>query len=107
MTDLLHLQNESFQLLTNGSVVEAVVKSYEIGWTFGGIIWLWPIIFLITLVLVAMKVDNPAMIAIYAILGNVALGTMLPQISGTFFTLIVVMSIMIWLYSLFVSPRIE
>ncbi len=107
MVDVLHLQNESFDLLINGSVIEAAVKNFEIAWTFGGVIWLWPILFLGTLILVAMKLDNPGFIAIYAILGNVALATRLPQISGPFLTIIVVMSIMIWLYSLFASPRLE
>ncbi len=107
MVDVVHLQNESFDLLVNGSVVEAAVRTYEIAWTFGGITWFWPIIFLVTLIIVAMKLENPAFIAIYAILGNIALGTMLPQISSVFFFIIVVLSVMIWLYSLFASPKLE
>ncbi len=107
MVDVVHLQNESFDLLINGSVIEAAVKTYETAFNFGGVIWFWPIMFLITLILVAMKTESPAMIAIYAILGNIALGTMLPQISSVFFFIIVVLSVMIWLYSLFVSPKLE
>ncbi len=107
MGNLLHAQNESFDLLINGSFVEAAVKSYEIPLTFGGVIWLWPIVFLVTLILVAIKTENPTAIAIYAILGNIALGTSLPQISHIFLVPIVIFSVLIWLYSLFVSPKIE
>ena len=107
MSSAMHLQNVSFDKLINGSVIEAAVSTYEVALTFGGINWLWPLIFIMTLILVAIKTENPTMVAIYAILGNVALGTMLPQLSQVIFVPIVVFSILIWLFSLFVSPKVE
>ena len=104
---MVNLQNESFDLLINGSVIAAAINVYDVALTFGGVNWLWPLIFLMTLILVAIKTENPTMIAIYAILGNVALGTMLPIVSHTLFWIILVFSVLIWMYSLFVSPRLE
>ncbi len=107
MASQLHLYNESFDKLINGSVIDAAVSTYETAFTFGGVIWLWPLIFLLTLAMVAIKTENPTMIAIYAVLGNVALGTMLPIVSHPIFAIILILSVVIWLYSLFVSPKIE
>ena len=104
---MVNLGNESFDLLVNGSLMEAVISSYEEAWTFGGIIWLWPIVFLFTLIIVAIKSESPTMVAIYAILGNIALGTMLEQLTHIIFASILVFSIMIWLFSLFLSRKIE
>ncbi len=104
---MVNLQNASFDLLVNGSLTEAVISSYEEAWTFGGIIWLWPIVFLFTLIIVAIKTESPTMIAIYAILGNIALGTMLEQLTHIVFASILIFSIMIWLFSLFLSKKIE
>ena len=107
MSSAIHLQNESFDLLLNGSVIDASIKSYEIAMTFGGINWLWPFIFIMTLILVAIKTENPTMVAIYAILGNVALATRLPQLTQVIFVPILIFSVLIWLFSIFVSPKIE
>ena len=104
---MVNLGNESFDLLVNGSLTEAVISSYEEAWTFGGIIWLWPVIFLFTLIIVAIKTESPTMIAIYAILGNLALSTMLEQLTHIVFGTILVLSIMVWLFSLFLSKKIE
>ena len=104
---MVNLGNESFDLLVNGSLGEAVISSYEEAWTFGGIIWLWPIVFLFTLIIVAIKTESPTMIAIYAILGNLALGTMLERSTHIVFGIILVLSVMIWLFSLFLSKKIE
>jgi len=103
---MVNIQNESYDLLMNGSIIEASIKSYEIPLTFSGIIWLWPILFLFTLILVAMKTESPTMVAIIAILGNVALGTLLPQQTHIIFALILILSLLIWFYSLFISQRI-
>ncbi len=106
MVTAIHLQNESFDLLVNGSVIPAAIKSYEIAWTFGGVIWLWPVVLLFTLLMVAVKTESPPMVAIYAILGTVALGTSrIVPISHPAFFLIVVFSVVIWLFSLFLSPK--
>ncbi len=107
MTSSLHQFNETFDLLINGSVVEAAVGVYETSLTFGGVIFLWPILFIMTLVLVAIKSENPTVVGIYAILGTVALKTMLPTMSNTIFFMVVVFTVLITLFSLFVSPKIE
>ena len=104
---MVNLQNDSFDLLMNGSVIEAAVKSYEEAWTFGGVIWFWPVIFLFTLILVAMKSENPTLVGMYAILGTVALGVRLPAVADPIFALIVIFSILIWFFSLFISRRTE
>ena len=104
---MVNIQNASFDLLINGSIIEAAIKSYEEPLTFGGIIWFWPIVFLLTLILVAIKTENPSMVAIYAILGNVALGTLLPNISHIMFGMILIFSLVVWLFSIFGSRRIE
>ena len=104
---MVNLQNDSFDLLMNGFVVEAAVKSYEEAWTFGGVIWFWPIVFLITLVLVAIKSENPTLVGMYAILGTVALGTRLPVVTDPIFALIVIFSILIWFFSLFISRKTD
>ncbi|MCH8003896.1 MAG: hypothetical protein IH934_04680 [Nanoarchaeota archaeon] len=106
-TDIVHAQNESFELLVNGSVIEAAIKSYEIPFDFGGIIWLWPIVFLFLLIMVAIKVDNPAMVGVFAILGNIALGTRLAPVSHLIFALVLIFSIVIWLFSIFASRKLE
>ncbi|KKL09609.1 hypothetical protein LCGC14_2564130 [marine sediment metagenome] len=104
---MVDLFNESFDKLINGSVIPAAVSTYTEAFTFGGVIWLWPIFFIGTLFLVAIKTENPTMVAIYAILGTVALGTMLPTISNTILAFITIFSVTIWFYSLFVSPKVE
>ena len=104
---MVNLGNESFDLLVNGSLMEAVISSYEEAWTFGGIIWLWPIVFLFTLIIVAIKSESPTMVGIYAILGNIALGTRLEQATAGIFWIIALVSVMIWFFSLFLSKKIE
>lgn len=101
----LHTLNESFDLLVNGSIIGAAANSYEIAWTFGGVIWIWPIIFLLTLSMVAIKTENPTMVAIYALLGNVALGVLIPPLANKMFFFIAVFSILIFFISIFVSKR--
>ncbi len=107
MPNQIHAFNQSFDLLINGSVIDAAIDTYGVALTFGGVNWLWPIIFLMTLIAVAIKTENPTMVAIYVILGNVALGTLLPQVSQQIFWIVLVLSLLIWFYSLFVSPKIE
>lgn len=107
MVSRIHLQNESLDLLFNGSVIDAAIKSYEIAWTFNGIIWLWPVVFLFTMLMVQIKLESPTAVAIVGILGNVALGSMLPTVAHPIFGMIVIFSILIWLFSLFISNKLE
>ncbi|KKK53813.1 hypothetical protein LCGC14_3091020 [marine sediment metagenome] len=106
MANALDLQNESFDLLINGSVVDAAIKSYEIGWTFGGVVWLWPIVMLFFLIIIAIKTNNPAVVAVMAILGTVALGsTRIVPVSHPAFVFIIIFSLVIWFFSIFLSPK--
>ena len=104
---MVDLQNASFDLLVNGSIIEAAVKSYEEGWLMGGVIWFWPIMLLFLLIIVALKSESPTMVAIFAILGNVALRSRLDQISDVIFGLVVILSVLVWFFSLFISRKIE
>ncbi len=104
---MVDLYNASFDLLINGSLAAAAVSVYETSLTFNNVVWLWPILFIMTLILVAILTENPTMIAIYAILGNVALGTLLPQFSHVIFAIVLIFSILVWFYSLFISPKLE
>ncbi|KKL78979.1 hypothetical protein LCGC14_2019440 [marine sediment metagenome] len=106
MVQPFHLQNESIDLLLNGSVVDAAIKSYEIGWTIGGVIWFWPVVMLFTLVIVMIKTDNPAVVAVIGILLTTALGTSkLVPIAHPAFFVIVAFSLVIWFFSLFLSQK--
>ena len=107
MVDLLHAQNESFDLLVNGSIIPAVIKSFEIPWTFGGVIWLWPFMLLFLLVIVAIKSESPTMVGIFVILGNIALGTRLSPVSDIIFWITLVLSILIWFFSIFAGKKLE
>ncbi len=104
---MVNLQNASFDALVSGNITDAVILSYEEAWHFGGIQWLWPIVFLFTLIIVAIKSESPTMVAIYAILGNVALGTLLDPYTNIIFWAIALFSSVIWLFSLFLSRKIE
>ena len=95
--------NESFELLTNGSLFLASAGAYEA--TIG--LFFWPIIFLFTLFLLFIKSENPAYIAIYAILGNFALATLLPIQTDPIFYTTAVLSLALVLWSFFGSGKIE
>lgn len=107
MVDQLHKYNESIDLLFNGSVVKSSVTAHETAWTFGGIVWLWPIIFILTLIMVAIKTESPNMVAIYAIIGNIALASRLDVISEKIFFFVLVVSVLIVLYSMFFSKKLD
>ena len=104
---MVDLYNSSFDLLINGSLAAAATTVYESALTFNGIVWLWPILFIMTLILVAIMTENPTMIGMYAILGTVALGTLLPQLTNTIFWIVTILSVLIWFISLFVSSKLE
>lgn len=103
---MVDIYNASYNTLVDGHVINASITLYESAWTFAGVQWFWPIVFLITLLMVAIATENQGMVAIYAILGNVALGTMLPVLSHKIFFMILILSLVIWFYSLFISQRI-
>jgi len=104
---MVDLFNESFDLLINGSILDAAVRVNEQATTFGNVIWIWPIIFLVTLVLLAVKSENPTMVGIYVLLGTIALKARLPSLTTPVFAIILIFSLLMWLYSFFISPRTE
>lgn len=104
---MVDIVNASFDLLVNGSVIPAAVSVYEQATNFGGIIWVWPFLFLFTLVLVAVKSESPTLVGIYVILGNVALGSRLAEASKIIFVMVLIMSLVVWFFSLFISSKTE
>lgn len=93
----------AYNQLTNMSIIKSSTVVYEA--VFG--IWLWPILFWFTLVLLYIKTENPAYVTIYAILGNVALGTTLPTILHPVFYMSMVFSLTMVLWSIWGSKRTE
>ena len=90
--------------LQNASFFNAVNQAYTappIGEFF------WPLIFLFTLFMVALRSENPFYVAFYAILGNVALGTLVFSRFGVIFYATVVFSLAIGLWSFFGSSKID
>lgn len=90
--------------LTNGSLFKAVNEAYTsppIG------IFFWPIIFLFTLTIIAIKTENPAYVTIYAVLGNFALATLLPITTHIIFYTTLVLSFFLVLWSFFGSSKVD
>ncbi len=104
---MVDIGNASFDLLVNGSIIGAAVKSYEEATSFGGVVWVWPILFLFTLTFLMIKSESPTMVGIYVVLGNVALGSRLAESSRLIFVMILILSLVIWFFSLFISSKTE
>lgn len=95
--------NTSFDLLVNGSMVKAASYSYT--QAFG--VWFWPILFLATLGLLAIKTRNLALISVYAIIGNIGLAALLPIETSPFFYVVVGVSAGLVIFSLFGSASTD
>ena len=104
---MVDLYNASFDLMINGTLATAALSVYETALTFNGVVWFWPFMFIMTLILVAIVTENPTMVGIYAILGNVALVGFLSVTTTLVFWLVAVFSVLLWMYSLFLSPKLE
>lgn len=93
----------AYNLLINGSVIEANTEVYEaaIG------IWAWPILFLVTLVIFYIKSENPAYIAFYAIFGNYLIGNYVVPITHPIFYGTAVFSFFLVLWKIIGSRKIE
>jgi len=96
--------NQSWEYLQNASLFKAVDTAYQAS-AMG--IFFWPIIFLFTLFVIYIKTENPGYVAIYAILGNVALVTLLPIATHPIFYTTVVLSIALSLWSFYGSSKID
>jgi len=95
--------NQSFIYLQNASLFKAANEAYAV--SLG--IFFWPIIFLFTLFVIYIKTENPAFVAIYAIIGNVALVAFLPIFTHPIFYLTLLFSFSMVLWSFFGSSKIE
>ena len=89
--------------LLNMSVMKATNSVY----TEAVGIWFWPIIFLFTLFLLAIKSENPAYVAFYAILGNIVLATKLPIETHPIFYAVIVFSLAMVLWSVYASKKVD
>ena len=94
---------QAYTYLANSSLFEAANEAYAV--SVG--IFFWPIIFMFTLFLVYIKTESPAYVAVYAIIGNVALAALLPILTHTIFYTTIVFSIALTLWSFFGSNKIE
>lgn len=96
----------AYTLLLNQSLVEASVEAYR-SVSFLDT-WFFPILFLFTLFVVAVKLENPAAIVIIAIIGNVALfGFMTNPVVQPVFYITIVFSFAMVLWSFFGSSKID
>lgn len=98
--------DNAWTLLRNNSLVEASVEAYR-SVSFLDV-WFFPILFLFTLFVVAIKTENPGYVMVYALIGNVALvGFMTnPLVQPVFYTTIVLSFTMV-LWSFFGSGKID
>lgn len=94
---------QAWEYLQNASLFKATTEIYEVAWG----LWFWPIIFMFTLFVVAIKTESPAFVAIYAILGNLALSRFLIPASHPIFFGTLIFSIAMVLWSLFGSNKID
>src|SRR3990167_6188054 len=93
----------AYDLLMNGSIVQAGIKAYEP--SLG--IWLWPLFFIFTLVIVHIKTENPSYLFVYAVLGNVLLANFLTTITSKIFYITLVISLALVLWKVYGSKKTE
>jgi len=102
----MSFHNESYRLLAdNQSIIKAGIKIYEAPEVMG--VYLWPLIFLFTLIVVAIKSEHPGYVFFYAVLGNIVLASYLPIKTNPIFWGIMVFSLLIVLWSFWASKKIE
>lgn len=93
----------AYTALTNASMLEAANEAYKAS-PIG--IFFWPIIFLFTLFMVAIKTENPAFVFIYAVIGNFVLSQYLFSITDPIFWGIAVISLFMVLWSFFGTDKL-
>ena len=94
---------QAYEYLGNASLFKAANEAYAV--SVG--IFFWPIIFLFTLFMLYIKTENPAYVAMYAIIGNVALAAFLPIMTHPIFYITLTLSLGFTLWSFFGSSRID
>jgi hypothetical protein len=93
----------AYNELLNMSIIKASNSVYTA--TLGD--WFWPIIFLFTLTLIAIKTENPAYVLVYSILGNFALAAHLKTVTHPIFYLTMVISLALVLWNIYASKKTE
>jgi len=97
----------AFTALQNASLFEATTEAYTSA-PYGAGDFFWPIILLFTLFLIHIKTESPAMVAIFAIIGNFTIAAFLfGSIAMPIFYGTLVFSFFIVLWGIFGSPKIE
>ena len=98
------IYNESYQLIANNqTLIKAAISVYEVAWG----IYFWPLMFLLTLFMVAIKTEKPAYVVFYAILGNVALASYLPSKTNPIFYGTIVFSLFFVLWSFYANRSMD
>lgn len=92
----------AYKLLVNGSIIRAANELYQT--TVG--MWFWPIFFIITLVILYIKTENPTYIIFYTILGNYLIGAYVLPPTYPIFYGIAVFSLFLVLWKIFGSDKI-
>lgn len=95
--------DKAYELLLNGSVIKGSNEAYQS--TIG--VWFWPLIFIFTLTLLAIKSENPAYVAFYAITGNIVLAGFLPIATHPIFYGILVFSLALVFWSIYASKKVD
>jgi phage-related holin len=89
----------AYEELVNGSVTAGSRMMYD--YSFGE--WFLPLLFLVSLVVVTLKIKSPAATVVYAIIGNVALASYLVPRAQMIFYLVLVFSLAMALFKVFGS----
>ena len=94
--------NLSYELLVNGSVFKAVNQIYidKVGIIF------WPILFLFTLVIIAIKTESSNYVLFYTVLGNYMIGKYISGFFHPIFYIMAVLSLFVVLWKMYASKKV-
>lgn len=96
--------DQAWVYLQNMSLFKASNEVYAVA--LG--IFFWPIVFLFTLFVVAIKTESPAYIFLYSVIGNIALFTLMTDVrTHPIFYATVLLSLTMVLWSLFGSSKVD
>lgn len=96
---------EAYNLLAqNQSVIGAAINTYD---TALGGLYFWPILFLFTLLLIAIKTQSYHYTLFYAVAGNVLIGSLLPIRTSPIFYGVMVFSLMLVLWSFYSNRNLQ
>lgn len=93
--------SDAYTLLENGSFVQAGATAYQASL---GVLF-WPILTMVMLVAVGIRTENPAIVAVLAIISHVVMASFLPVETSPIFYGSIVLSIGVTLYTLFMSRK--